>query len=477
MAGQAAAALKPDQELVDIAAYLCDYEVDNPAAVACARRCFIDTLACLLEALAYPDCTRHMGPVVPGATLTGGARVPGTPYELDPVTATFNIGIALRWLDMSDGFVAVQGSHPSDNLAGILATADYLSRQRIAAGKPPLVVADVLRALVKAYEIQGGLSLANNFNASSLDHVILTKVATAGGVARMLGGGFEAVLSAVSNAWMDPGLRIHRQDPGTGPRKGWAAADASTHGVRLAIMAVKGEPAYPQVLSANKWGFYDVYRKGRPFEFQRPYGDYVIQNAILKFVAACMHAQTAVECALILHPQVRDRLHDIERIEIFCHQASMELIDKSGPLRHAADRDHCVQYIVAVGLIFGRMAPADYEDALAADPRIDALRATMTAAEDPAFTAGYNDPARRSSPNGVQVFFRDGSTTGRVDVEYPAGHPKRREETQALFRRKFVDAVGRRFAGEQAGRILAACEDAQVLDALPVNEFMALFCA
>lgn len=466
---------QPDQELVDIATYVCEYRVEEQAAFAAARRCLLDALACAFEALEYPECTKLLGPVVPGATLRHGARVPGTGYELDPAAAAFSVGTMVRWLDFNDTFTAAQGSHPSDNLAGILATADYLSRQRVLARREPLLMKEVLEALIKAYEIQGCLGIENDFNAVGVDHVILTRVAAASVVTRMLGGSFDEVLNAASNAWLDASLRVYRQAPGTGPRKGWAAADASAQAVRLALMAVKGEAGYPCALTAGKWGFYDTFRGGKRFAFQRPYGAYVIQNAMLKFVPAGMHGQSAVECALRLHPEVHGRLNDIERVEIFSQRALMGIMDKTGPLRNPADRDHCVQYVVAIGLIFGRLNPADFEDGVAADPRIDALREKMIVTEDARFTEGFYDPARRSSANGLQVRFKDGSSTQRVDVEYPMGHPRRREESAPVFRRKLVHALNLRFAPKQREKILAVCDDQLGFETTPVNEFMDLF--
>ncbi len=471
----AGAPLEPDRELVDIATYVCDYRVEDQAAFAAARRCLVDALACACEALRHPECTKLLGPVVPGATLRRGARVPGTSFELDPATAAFNIGTLVRWLDFNDTFTAAQGSHPSDNLAGILATADYLSRRRVLERREPLLMKDVLEGLIKAYEIQGCLGIENDFNEMGVDHIILTRVATASVVTRMLGGNFDEVLNAASNAWMDSSLRVYRQAPGTGSRKGWAAADASAQAVRLALMAATGEMGYPNVLSAKKWGFYDTFCKGKPFAFQCPYRAYVIQNAMLKFVAAGMHGQSAVECAFRLHPLVCDRLNEIERIRIFSQRALMGIMDKTGPLRNPADRDHCVQYIVAIGLIFSRLNPADFEDEIAADPRIDALREKMIVTEDPHFTQGFYDPAKRSSANGLQVYFKDGSSTPRVDVEYPAGHPRRREETTEIFRRKLVNALNLCFPPKQRERILAICDDQARFEATPVHEFMDAF--
>jgi 2-methylcitrate dehydratase len=461
-----------DPELEAIVDYVCNYKVSTREAYSAARRCFLDAIASGLYAWEHPDCTKLVGPIVPGATTPRGARVPGSRLELDPVQAAFSTGTLIRWLDFNDTFTAAQGSHPSDNAAGILSVADYESRQRVMEGRDPFRMRDVLAGITKCYEIQGCIAIENDFNAIGVDHVLLTRVATASVVAAMLGGGRNEVLSACSNAWLDSQLRVYRQAPGAGTRKGWAAADASAQGVRLAYMAMKGEMAYPQALSAKKWGFYDVYRQGKRFEFQRPYGEYVIQNAMLKFVAAGMHGQSAVECAFLQHPRVKDRIGDIEKIQIYSQRALMGIMDKTGPLRNIADRDHSVQYIVALGLLNGRLHPKDYDDYVAADPRIDALREKMVVTEDPDFSKGFYDPAKRSSANGIQIFFRDGTSTPRVDVEYPAGHPRRRAETVDIFRKKFVDSLELCFAPRQRDIILAMCEDQERFEATPVNEFM-----
>lgn len=467
--------LEPDKELVDIARYVCDYKIESSNALASARRCLIDTLACGLYALSYPECTKLLGPLVPGATLANGARVPGTKYQLEPATAAFSIGTALRWLDLSDGFLAAQASHPSDLLAGVLSTADYISRTRRMSGEAPLVMKDVLHALIKAYEIQGCLGMENDLMPSGIDHVILVKVATAGVVTRLLGGDAEAVLNAVSNAWLDASLRVYRHDPSAGPRKGWAAADASAQAVRFALMSVKGEPGYPNALTAPKWGFYDVYRGGKRFAFSRPYGEHVIQHATLKASAGCMHAQSAAECGRLLHPRVRDRLNEVERIEIFGYRAMMDVIDKTGPLRNAAARDHCARYIVAIGLIFGRQNPDDFEDGVASDPRVEALRSKMTIIEDPELTRRYNDRANRANGNGLTVHFTDGTSTERVNIEYPPGNPSRLAETSEIFRAKFVDALAARFTPSQCEKVLSICDDTACFDGTPVDEFTDLF--
>ncbi|MBI4204836.1 MAG: bifunctional 2-methylcitrate dehydratase/aconitate hydratase [Betaproteobacteria bacterium] len=465
---------KPDQVLVDIADYVSQFEV-SAAAIDAARLCLLDTMGCALDALDFPECTKLLGPVVPGTVVPHGARVPGTNYELDPVTATFSFGCMIRWLDENDTFTAAQGSHPSDNLAGILMLADYLSRRRAAAGERPLVVRDVLEALVKAYEIQGCLAIENDFKKVGIDHPLLTRIASAAVLTKMLGGPHDQIINAASNAWVDSSLAAIRHAPNTGSRKSWAAADATFNALRLALMAVKGEMGYPAILTAKHYGFYDARFGGKPLKFQRPYGDYVIQHSMFKFVAAGMHSQSAVECALRLHPLVKDRLDDIERIVMHSQDALMRIMYKTGPLYNPADRDHCAQYVVAVALIFGRLRATDFEDAVAADPRIDRLRDKTTVVEEPRYTKDFVDPEKRSSANAVQVFFKDGTHTPKIEVEYPPGHPRRRKEFMPVLRSKLEASLARRFAPEQRAWILELSEDAPRLDRTPVHEFVALF--
>ncbi|MDE2131943.1 MAG: bifunctional 2-methylcitrate dehydratase/aconitate hydratase [Betaproteobacteria bacterium] len=467
----------PDQVLVDIARYVDTYRVESPEAWNTARNCLIDTLGCGLEALSYPACTKLLGPVVPGTVVPHGARVPGTPFQLDPVQAAFNIGCMIRWLDFNDTWLAAEWGHPSDNLGGILAVADWLSRTRVAAGKAPLTMRDVLEGMIKAHEIQGVLALENSFNRVGLDHVVLVKVASTAVVAKLLGLSFDEIVDAVSQAWVDgQSLRTYRHAPNTGSRKSWAAGDATSRAVRLALMVQKGEMGYPSVLTAKTWGFYDVLFKGQPFKFQRPYGNYVMENVLFKIsFPAEFHAQTAVECALQLHPQVKDRLADVEKIVITTHESAIRIIDKSGPLHNPADRDHCIQYMTAIGLIFGRLTAADYEDDVAHDPRIDALRGKMTCVEDARYSRDYHDPDKRSIANAVQVFFKDGSSTERVEVEYPIGHRRRRQEGIPHLEAKFRTNLARRFPPKQQRAILSLALDQERLEATPVHEFVDLF--
>ena len=467
----------PEKVLTDIADYALGYRIESGEAYDTARYCLMDTLACGMLALNYPACTKLLGPVVPGATLTGGARVPGTSYELDPVQAAFNIGAMIRWLDFNDTWLAAEWGHPSDNLGGILAAADYLSRKNLAAGKSSLTVRDVLTAMIKAHEIQGVLALENSFNRVGLDHVLLVRVASTAVVTALLGGTREQVINAVSLAFIDGGaLRTYRHAPNTGSRKSWAAGDATSRAVRLALIALTGEMGYPTALSAKTWGFYDVLFKGQPFKFQRAYGSYVMENVLFKIsFPAEFHAQTAVECAMTLHPQVKDKLEQIEKVVIETQEPGVRIIDKTGPLNNPADRDHCIQYMTAIPLIFGRLTAEDYEDKVAADSRIDALRARMEVRENSQFTRDYYDPARRYIGNAVQVFFKDGSKTERVAVDYPIGHRKRRAEGIPVLVKKFEQAIAGRLPAKQCAAIQVLCSEQKKLEATPVTEFMKLW--
>ena len=464
----------PDRELVDIADYVCNYAVDSTTALETARHCLMDSLGCGLLALQYPECTKHLGPIVEGTIVPNGARVPGTELVLDPVTAAWDIGAMVRWLDFNDTWLAAEWGHPSDNLGAILAVADWVSRGNMAAGQPALSMREVLTAMVQAHEIQGVLALENSFNQVGLDHVVLVKVASAALSARMMGGSREQIIDTLSHAWVDgQSLRTYRHAPNTGSRKSWAAGDASSRGVRLAMLVLNGEMGLPGVLSAPRWGFCDVLLKGERFRLQRPYGSYVMENILFKIsFPAEFHAQTAVECALTLHPQVRDRLDDIARIDLTTQEPAVRIISKEGPLYNPADRDHCLQYMVAVGLIFGELSADHYQDETASDPRIDILRGKMTVAEEQRYTRDYYEPERRSIANAIQVFFSDGGHTERVEIEYPIGHRRRRAEGIPLLEQKFRDALATRFPGGQAQQIHDLCLDADTLHATPVNEFM-----
>lgn len=467
---------EPDRLLVDIAEYVCETDIDSKLAFETAHYCLLDTLACGFQALDYPACTRLLGPVVPGATLAGGARVPGTSYELEPVAAAFNIGAMVRWLDFNDTWLAAEWGHPSDNLGGILAVADYLSRRNRAEGNAPFIMRDVLTAMIKAHEIQGVLALENSFNRVGLDHVLLVRVASTAVVTRMLGGEREQVINAISNAWIDGGaLRTYRHAPNTGSRKSWAAGDATSRAVRLALIAMSGEMGYPSALSAKTWGFFDVLFGGKPFTFPQGFGSYVMENILFKIsYPAEFHAQTAVEAAMALHEAVKDRLDDIEKVLIETQEAGVRIIDKTGPLDNPADRDHCIQYMTAVPMIFGRLSAADYEDDIASDPRIDTLRDKMEVTENEGFTKDYFDAEKRYIGNALQVFFKDGSSTERVSIDFPIGHRQRRTEGMPVLIRKFETSISPKLKSGQWKVLNALCADPEKLAATTVDDFMAL---
>ena len=471
---------EPDQVLVDIVDYVLNYEVNSDVAYETARNCLIDTLGCGLEALEYPACRKLLGPIVPGTIVPDGAKVPGTQFQLDPVQAAFNIGAMIRWLDFNDTWLAAEWGHPSDNLGGILATADWLSRNAVAAGKAPLTMREVLTGMIKAHEIQGCIALENSFNKVGLDHVVLVKVASTAVVAQMLGLTRDEIINAVSLAWVDgQSLRTYRHAPNAGSRKSWAAGDATSRAVRLALIAKTGEMGYPSALTAKTWGFYDVLFKGQPFRFQRPYGSYVMENVLFKIsFPAEFHAQTAVECAMQIHEQIKavgKTADDIRKITIRTHEACIRIIDKKGPLNNPADRDHCIQYMVAVPVLYGRLTAGDYEDGIAADPRIDALREKIECVEDPAFTRDYHDPEQRSIANALTVEFNDGSKLAEVVCEYPIGHKRRRQDGIPLLEAKFRINLARVFPGKQQDKILAVSLDQKALEAMPVHEYVDMY--
>lgn len=469
---------EPDALLQTIADYVCETEIDSAEAYNTARNCLMDTLGCGLLALRFPECTKHMGPLVPGTTVRHGARVPGTSHELDPITAAFNIGCMIRWLDFNDTWLAAEWGHPSDNLGGILATADYLSRVAIAEGNAPLTMRDVLTAMIKAHEIQGVMALENSYNRVGLDHVLLVRVASTAVITRMLGGNRDQVIDALSQAWVDGcSLRTYRHAPNAGSRKSWAAGDATSRAVRLAMITMKGEMGLPSVLTAEKWGFYDVLFKGEAFRVNQPFNSYVMENVLFKIsFPAEFHAQTAVECAVTLHPQIKDRLDEIDRIEVTTHESAISIISKVGDLANPADRDHCLQYMLAVPLIHGDLIAEHYEDDFHRnDPRIDALRDKMVIQEDTRYSEEYLDPEKRSIANAVQVFFNDGSSTEKVEVEYPIGHRRRREEGIPVLEAKFKRNLQTRFPAAQTEKIYALCCDQEALMDTPVTRFMALF--
>ena len=464
-----------DQAIIDIVDYALNYEIKSPVAYETAWNCFMDTLGCGLEALEYEACTKLLGPVVPGVTVANGVKVPGTQHVLDPVQGAFNIGAMIRWLDFNDTWLAAEWGHPSDNLGAILATADWLSRTT----DKKFTVKDVLTAMIKAHEIQGCIALENSFNKVGLDHVVLVKVASTAVVAQMMGLTRDQALAAVSLAWVDgQSLRTYRHFPNAGSRKSWAAGDATSRAVRLALIAKTGEMGYPSALSAKTWGFYDVSFKGNAFKFQRPYGSYVMENVLFKIsFPAEFHSQTGVEAAMTIYHQMQaagKTSDDIAKVTIRTHEACIRIIDKKGPLNNPADRDHCIQYMTAVPFIFGRLTARDYEEDIAADPRIDALREKIVCVEDPGYTADYHNPEKRSIANAITVEFTDGTVFDEVAVEYPIGHARRRTEGIPLLIEKYKTNLARIYDGDKQKKIIDLCLDYDKLAATPVNEFMDL---
>ena len=467
---------EPDAEITAIADYVADYSIDSEDAYDTARYCLIDSLGCAFLAYRYPECTKHLGPLVPGTLVPYGARVPGSMFELDPVKAAFDIGTLVRWLDFNDTWLGAEWGHPSDNLGAILAVADYVSRQNLAQGYEPLFMRDVFTAMIKAHEIQGVMALENAFNRVGIDHVVLVKLASAAVVTQMMGGEHDDICNTISQVWVDgQSLRTYRHAPNAGSRKSWAAGDATSRAVRLALITMTGEMGYPSALTAPKWGFYDASFNGKRFAFQREFGSYVMENVLFKLsYPAEFHGQTAVECAVQLHSQVRGRWDDIERIELTTQESAIRIISKVGELHNPADRDHCLQYMVAVALLKGTLTADDYEDQAASDPRLDALRAKMHVQEDKRYSIDYHDPDKRAIANAVQVFFRDGSKTEKVEILYPIGHRFRREEGIPALIEKFRQNVATRFPSKHARDIFELCLDPEELDATPVNEFMNL---
>ena len=467
----------PDQVLIDIADYVSDYEIDSEEAYDTARNCLMDTLGCGFLALRFPECTKLLGPLVEGTMVPHGARVPGTQYRLDPVKAAWDIGCIVRWLDYNDTWLAAEWGHPSDNLGSILAVADYLSQVHISEGKTPLLMHDVLTAMIKAHEIQGVLALENSFNRVGLCHVLLVRVASTAIATHMLGGNKEQIIDALSQAWLDgSSLRTYRHAPNAGPRKSWAAGDATSRAVRLADLTLRGEIGYPSALTAPTWGFYDVSFRGNSFLFPMAYGSYVMENILFKIsFPAEFHSQTAAEAAVKLHPQVKDRLNDIEKIVIHTHESAIRIISKVGPLNNPADRDHCLQYMTAVPLAFGNLVAEHYEDSFhQAHPIIDELREKMEIHENPIYTKEYLEPEKRSIANALQVYFKDGNSTEKMEIDYPVGHRRRRKEGIPLLEAKFQANLATLFPAARSEKIYALLKDQEKLEGMPVNEFMDL---
>ncbi len=466
----------PDKELDSIAEYVIR-DLKSELAFTTARLCLMDALGCAILALKYPACTKLLGPIIPGTTVPVGSRVPGTSFILDPILAAFNIGALVRWLDFNDTWLAAEWGHPSDNLGAILAVADYMSRYRIKMGKSPLLVKDVLSSMIKAHEIQGVLALENGFNRLGFDHVILVKIASTAIATYLLGGTQKQITDALSQAWLDGAcLRTYRHAPNAGPRKSWAAGDATSRATRLAWLTMQGEIGYPSVLTVKKWGFYDAVLHGKALKFARPFGTYVMENVLFKIsFPAEFHAQTAVECAVQLHPEIKNKLDHIEKITLTTQESAVRIISKSGPLHNPADRDHCIQYMVAVALLHGNLKAEYYEDDFAKDSRIDKLREKMHVEEDKQYSKDYLDPEKRSIANAIQIYFKDGTHTDKVVVEYPIGHHRRREEGIPLLFKKFEGNMATHYSPSVVKKMLTLFQDQQTLEKTPVNELMDLF--
>ena len=469
----------PDDVLVKIADYVLDKQIESEEAYNTARYCLMDTLGCGLLALTFPDCVKLLGPYVEGTKVPGGVRVPGTKHVLDPVKGAWDIGAIIRWLDFNDTWLAAEWGHPSDNLGGILATADYLSQKNISEGKDPLLIKDVLTYMIKAHEIQGILALENSFNRVGLDHVVLVKVASTAVISAMLGLNKEQTIDALSQAWVDgQSLRTYRHAPNAGPRKSWAAGDATSRALQLVLLTQKGQIGYPSVLTAPTWGFYDVQFRGEKFSLPREFSSYVMENVLFKIsFPAEFHAQTSVEAAVILHEEIKDRIDEIDTVEITTHESAIRIISKEGTLNNPADRDHCIQYMTAIGLLKGDLVAEDYEDDVASDPRIDELRSKMVIKEDERYTKEYLEEDKRSIANAIMIHFKDGSSTEKVEVEYPIGHRRRREQGMPLLIEKFKSNLSTQFSKNRTKEILSLCEDQSTLENSSVIDFMNLMIA
>ena len=466
----------PDELIIQIADYVMDYEIQSDEAYQTAKSCLIDTLGCGLLALSFPACTKLLGPIVEGTEVPYGVRVPGTAYLLDPVKGAFDIGCIIRWLDFNDTWLAAEWGHPSDNLGAILACADYISQKNIEAGKEPLKVLDILEMMIKAHEIQGILALENSFNRVGLDHVVLVKVASTAIATKILGGNKDDVINALTHAWLDgQSLRTYRHAPNAGSRKSWAAGDATSRAVRLAMITLSGEMGYPSVLTAKTWGFEDVLFNGESLRIPQSFGSYVMENVLFKIsFPAEFHAQTAVEAAVRIHPEIIDRLDEIDKIEITTHESAIRIISKVGELNNPADRDHCLQYMVAIGLLKGDLVAEDYEDDVAQDQRIDELRSKMVVTEDKQYSEDYLDPEKRSIANKLRVFFNDGSSTEEIEVEYPIGHRRRRDEGIPVLQNKFLKNLKTVFDDEKSEKIYKEFLDFDKLTSMSVVDFQNL---
>ena len=470
--------IRPDFDnlISEIANYVSSFEIESDLALDTARNCLMDTIGCGLLALQFPACTKMLGPIVKDSKVPFGVRVPGTDYELDPVKGAFDIGCIVRWLDYNDTWLAAEWGHPSDNLGAILSVCDFISQQNIASGKASLKMRTVLESMIMAHEIQGVLALENSFNKVGLDHVVLVKVASTAIATKLMGGSIDQIKDAVSQAWVDgQSLRTYRHAPNAGTRKSWAAGDATSRAVRLSMITMSGEMGYPSVLSTPVWGFEDVLFDGKQIVLPQPFGTYVMENILFKIsFPAEFHAQTAVEASVKLHNVVKDRINEIKLIEITTHESAIRIISKVGELNNPADRDHCLQYMVAIGLLKGNLIAEDYEDDVAEDPRIDILRKKMTIIEDKKYSKDYLEADKRSIANRIKIYFNDGTSTDEIEVEYPIGHMRRRDEGIPVLENKFKSNLAITYDEDIAKRIFELCMSQQELEETSVVDFQSL---
>ena len=466
-----------DSVISEIANYVTNFEIESDLALDTARNCLIDTIGCGLLALKFPACTKMLGPVVEGTSVPFGVRVPGTNFKLDPIKGAFDIGCAIRWLDYNDTWLAAEWGHPSDNLGAILSITDFISQQKISKGEDPLKMRTVLEAMIMTHEIQGVLALKNSFNKVGLDHVVLVKVASTALVTKLMGGTKDQIMDAVSQAWVDgQSLRTYRHAPNAGSRKSWAAGDATSRAIRLAMITLSGEMGYPGALSAPVWGFEDVLFDGKQISLPQKFGTYVMENVLFKIsFPAEFHAQTAVEAAVALHPEIIERLDDVKTVNITTHDSAIRIISKEGDLNNPADRDHCLQYMVAIGLLKGNLIAEDYEDDIASDPRIDTLRKKMVINEDKRYSDEYHEADKRSIANKIQIHFNDGSSTEEIEVEYPIGHKRRREEGIPVLEQKFKNNLEITYDSDKCEEIYQLCIDQEKLESTSVTDFQELF--
>jgi 2-methylcitrate dehydratase len=466
-----------DSVISEIANYVTNFEIESDLALDTARNCLIDTIGCGLLALKFPACTKMLGPVVEGTSVPFGVRVPGTNFKLDPIKGAFDIGCAIRWLDYNDTWLAAEWGHPSDNLGAILSITDFISQQKISKGEDPLTMRTVLEAMIMTHEIQGVLALKNSFNKVGLDHVVLVKVASTALVTKLMGGTKDQIMDAVSQAWVDgQSLRTYRHAPNAGSRKSWAAGDATSRAIRLAMITLSGEMGYPGALSAPVWGFEDVLFDGKQISLPQKFGTYVMENVLFKIsFPAEFHAQTAVEAAVALHPEIIERLDDVKTVNITTHDSAIRIISKEGELNNPADRDHCLQYMVAIGLLKGNLIAEDYEDDIASDPRIDTLRKKMVINEDKRYSDEYHEADKRSIANKIQIHFNDGSSTEEIEVEYPIGHKRRREEGIPVLEQKFKNNLEITYDSDKSEEIYQLCIDQEKLESTSVTDFQELF--